>query len=268
MLASSSQILRHSWHNLCPNVKLGLMTNGLRKLDMDTLEKISWVRVSINAADSKSYKKIHGRDKFYDALESISYYLSSKVEMVNIGFVFTPLIYIDIVKFSVMFFEFLVRKQIDWKKGLTIQFRPVADASYSRFKLSKEQIHDLDSQLLRVSENVHQFILTNTNYNEVVKNQCIPLTTQFSRCSFSVLQLNIDAKGDVYPCPQKAHTYVSKISNLFDKNFVKELPAKLRDSYELHSISSCPSCCHCSINAAFERLDLTQNYLDNIGQFF
>ena len=80
-----------------------------------------------------------------------------------------------------------------------MQFRPEADPkTYSRHFLDEKLIEELKSQINDLSEFEINFINEKTNMYEVLNNSVFDLKS-FNNCHMSLLQLKIDAKGDVYP---------------------------------------------------------------------
>lgn len=70
-------------------MKIGLVTNGISLNKIDVVDKLEYVRVSLDAACAETYKKTKHTPHFYDILDNIKMLVDKNVTDVGISFVIT-----------------------------------------------------------------------------------------------------------------------------------------------------------------------------------
>ncbi|MBU0981298.1 radical SAM protein [Patescibacteria group bacterium] len=237
-------------------IPIGMMTNGTRLIDTNTVNELAWLRISINAASREAYQDIHGCDFFNRVVNNTATFINSGIPQVGIGFVYTPKTACQITKFAEMVLDRLKPKTTEDKfNRLTLQFRPVADRDYSRYHLSDVEKEALRSQSAKISDEAQTLLSKQSNFRQVLDNQCFGGSSPFQRCWISFLQMNIDANGDSYPCPQKTHKREDSYGNIFDPDFFDKIKAEAIKSFESHSCTNCPTCTQTTINNLYDSLD-------------
>ena len=75
------------------NIQIGLVTNGslIHKMkdDIDIFKKFTYVRVSLDAGDEATYKKVHGTKNFLNVLEGLKMLVAVSTEQNTIGVHYT-----------------------------------------------------------------------------------------------------------------------------------------------------------------------------------
>ena len=257
-------------HTIDEKIPLGIMTNGVELINESVFPRIEWLRVSINAATQNSYLELHNRDFFDRVLKNIITYLNSPIKKVAMGYVFTPASFKEMCLLSKVVIDRIFPHVLDKKdqEKLTLQFRPVVDNDYHRFELTQKDQQALREEIDKLSSAEKEFLILQSNIMEALDNGCYDLSSSFDRCFVSLLQMNIDAQGNAYPCPQKAHLFEDSYGNIFEKDFFKTLPSRLKNCFEKKNCHTCPCCAQARINALFEKKDLESNHCSKIKKVF
>lgn len=246
------------------NIPLGMMTNGVNKMTEGAINELEWMRVSLNASTQDSYEDIHKRDKFFLALSNVVAYLKMGVKKLGIGFVYTPRTAGAITEFANVIADYVLpHVGEEERKKLTLQFRPVVDKNYDRYTIDADLQKKLLVSMDKMPARARKLLEMQSNIQEVLGNECFTLRGYFRMCYVSVLQMNIDAKGDAYPCPQKAHAFEDAYGNIFTPDFFENLKARVKDSLNSHGCQKCTTCAQAKINNVFSNIDLSQMTFDS-----
>lgn len=71
-------------------IKLGLITNGVKKISVEVIKKFDWIRVSVDSANADEYAREKGCDCFKKVIENVKYISRNAPNVVlSIGFVLT-----------------------------------------------------------------------------------------------------------------------------------------------------------------------------------
>ncbi len=241
-------------------IPLGIMSNGTFLMPKEAIEQLKWLRISVNSFDKDQYKVVHKMDMFDRVLKNILEYAKMELPELGIGFVYTKRTARDLINvIKIINDRILCNLSEDNLKKINVQFRPEADPkTYSRHFLDEKLIEELNSQIKNLSEFEINFINEKTNMYEVLNNSVFSLKN-FNNCHVSLLQLKIDAKGDVYPCAQTANNYTDSYGNLFSSNFFSNFKKAVKNSYTNHPSKICENCAQSSINHLYENKDKTNN---------
>ncbi len=244
-------------------IPIGMMSNGVKALPEGVLSELDWLRVSLNAPNRGLYNQVHNRDKFEDVMKNITDYLNGPLEKLGIGFVFNELTAHALIDFARTIFDG-IKPQTDADKfsGLTLQFRPEANEDYSRFLINIGLRQKLIVEIGVLNGEFRDFLLKQTNIMQVLDNECFLLHAAFRNCFISFLQMNIDARGDAYPCPQKAHEKKDSYGNIFDDGFVSGVRDRVRQSFGCHNSDSCGGCAQSRVNSIYEGVDFSKLSFD------
>lgn len=237
-------------------IPLGMMTNGVSGMPLSAVNELEWLRVSFNAATPESYVLVHGRPRFRQVIENIRMYLRSAVEKVGVGFVYTPDNFDELVAFvRLMLSEIAPEVSESEFVRMSLQFRPVAYRDYSRFVIDDVTRGKLVDMMGSLLDKERKFLEEQSNLGQVLENTCFSVRRKFGKCFVSLLQANLDARGDVYPCPQKAHFLEESYGNIFNPDFFDLFPSAALKSCDSHSSSTCPNCAQAAINELFDGVD-------------
>jgi len=240
-------------------IPIGMMSNGVNQLPEYVLQELEWLRVSLNAPNRTLYKDVHNRDKFEAVIGNVVSYINGPLKKLGIGFVFNELTAHTLIEFARTIFE-SVKPQVDQSKfdELTLQFRPEANEEYARFLINADLRRKLMAELATQQGDFKSFLLNQTNIMQVLDNECFLLRASFRNCFISFLQMNIDAKGNAYPCPQKAHAESDSYGNIFDDRFIDDIRGRVRQSFEGHNSKSCGGCAQSKVNAVYGAVDFSR----------
>lgn len=245
-------------------IPIGMMSNGVVSLDDYVQRELDWLRVSMNASDRDMYQAVHQRDRFDKVIDNLAAYINGPLKKLAVGFVFTEKTAHALIDFARMIFD-RISPQSDPSKfaGLTLQFRPEALEDYSRFTIDDEMKEQLTAKIGTMEDGgFKDFLLQQTNILQVLDNQCFLLQATFKKCFISFLQMNIDADGQAYPCPQKAHVKADSYGNIFDPNFIQDVRSQVRSSFDFHNSKACANCSQTRVNSVFDGIDFSKVAFD------
>lgn len=244
-------------------IPIGMMSNGVKGLPEYVLGELDWLRVSLNAPNRALYDKVHNRDKFDDVLKNLVTYLNGPLKKLGVGFVFNEQTAHTLIDFARMIFEG-IKPETDQDKfgGLTLQFRPEANEDYSRFLIDISLRQKLMAEIGKLDGEFKDFLLRQTNIMQVLDNECFLLRAAFRNCFISFLQMNIDARGDAYPCPQKAHAQSDSYGNIFQEGFIGDIRNRVKQSFACHNSDSCGGCAQSRVNTEYEGVDFSKLTFD------
>lgn len=242
---------------------IGMMSNGVELMPSKAINELSWLRISINASNRESYKDVHKKDRLNKVLKNIVQYLKMHVEKVGVAFVYTPKSINEIPSFvKVICDNVFPNITYEEQKKLTLQFRPVADKTYNRYTTSYDERNHLTESIAKLPQEAKCLLNEQSNILEVLRNECFTLQGMFHACYISLLQMNIDAKGDAYPCPQMAHASLDTYGNIFNADFFNQLKERIRESVKKHTRQSCTTCSQAKINNIYSQIDLNEFVFD------
>lgn len=240
-------------------IPIGMMSNGVHPLPEYVLGELDWLRVSLNAPNRTLYKDVHQRDKFEAVIGNVVSYINGPLRKMGIGFVFNERTAHTLIDFARNIFEG-VKPQVDQDKfgELTLQFRPEANEDYTRFLINAGLRRKLMVELEAQEGEFRDFLLRQTNIMQVLDNECFLLRASFRNCFISFLQMNIDARANAYPCPQKAHAETDSYGNIFDGSFIDDIRRRVKQSFEGHNSQSCNGCAQAKVNSEYGEVDFSQ----------
>lgn len=221
---------------------VGLVTNGLL---LDKLEhiahKLSFIRISLDAASKEIYKIVHGVSSFDKVLRNIKRVVSLGKDNIGIGFLIVPENYLEIEKAASMAMQLGVR---------FIQFRP-ASLTY-----------EVDERLwISAEESVRRAIQNNNPsklqiFNAGVKWKHLNGQRNYKKCTTSSMVAVIKANGDIPLCVLKRNEKDSIIGNIYDGGFMKHWNSKKHEKkIDEINLNKCRKPCkHDSYNIVFEAM--------------
>lgn len=230
-------------------IPLGVMTNGIHPLSNYVVNNLDWLRVSLNASTRDSYQVEYGRDRFETVLANIIQYVQSEIEKVGIGFVYQANNLWEITNLAQQIInQIFPQLSLSERKKINLQFRPLASKDYQRFSLNTEDKNNILKDFQKKEEDIQSFLIEQSNFQQLLDNECFQLQSVFNKCMVSLIQMNLDADGQVYPCPQKAHHKENTYGNIFDPSFFQELNFKVLQQVNTFNNQTCSHCSQGKIN--------------------
>lgn len=251
-----------------PGVKIGLITNGMKVPPGEWINYVSWVRVSLDAATTRTFQALKD-GRFEDRIASIIKYLQSPIEHVGIGFLYNRFNIHEIPNFIKLIYEIVINTLGDsYLKKLNMQFRPTCpqescDCPSEIYRKSgilptpdlhewwHEELRNIERkiELLKNQDGMLKvFIENNTNLHEVLgkKREKVRIPV-FKHCYVALVRWILRPNGDIYPCVMKASNMNAKIGNIL-KDPIEELNKKACKFYNLEKdwCDGPPSCCRVS----------------------
>ncbi len=225
---------------------IGLITNGSRHLKKQTIDKLEWLRVSLDASTPDEYKRLKDSDSFEKVMSNIKSFCLSKTT-VGIGYVVTSQ---NIGSLESLLLR-LSRFGVNY-----IQFRPVID--------HPELESDVNlSYLQRYQTDNFSVIIDGMNQNVVEGNAGLP-------CIAHSLTTVIAADGDVYLCGRlNIHQWIKAIGNINQKGFEQIWNGAERQRQAKVALDSnfcakyCPRCRMTKFNQLFVNISKikTKNFI-------
>jgi MoaA/NifB/PqqE/SkfB family radical SAM enzyme/spore coat polysaccharide biosynthesis protein SpsF (cytidylyltransferase family) len=177
---------------------VGLITNGTYDLSADLLSLFSWVRFSLDSADSEQYLKFKKADLFHSVMKNIEFCAQHKKDtIVGVGYVVT--------KYNIHLLERLVLQLKQY--GIDyIQFRPVIDAPHLTSSIDLSYLRKYESGKFRVD-------IEAMDANAQHGNAGVP-------CKAHSLSTVITADGGVYLCGRlNIYDWCKPIGNINTSSF-------------------------------------------------
>jgi len=199
--------LTRSLRNILPKAKFGLITNGTFFPNSADFSCFDWLRVSIDASTPNMYKTFRGKDFFNNVCQNLLLFLTTPVEYVGIGFLYSKINigeYVECIRF---FYGLVKSRTPQYLKKFNIQFRPLRqdpkdEGNHFPEAISKNEIDSVFKkiyQLANTGKDIEDFIKNQTNAEIVEKgNTHHPL--DFNMCYYSLIFNILRANGDIYPC--------------------------------------------------------------------
>jgi len=230
-----SEIVKYAYHK---KLALGLITNGVKRIDKELVKYFEWIRVSLDASTREEYYELKGVDCFEKVIANIGYY-SQYCDTVGVGYVVT--------NSNLSQIEALVSR-LRLLGASYIQLRPVVDNDelYPR---------DVDLNFLKVfSSKNFGVIIDGMKENAQKGNFGLP-------CVAHSLTSIISGDGSVYLCGRlNIYDWIPPIGNINEESFSsiwngqehRKQCAKVRDSAFCEE--NCPQCRISKFNSLFARV--------------
>jgi len=218
------------------SIAVGLITNGGREIRTDALNKLSWLRVSLDAIGEIPFHSLK-KGSFSKRLSFLKKAIRSDCSHIGIGFLYHN----DNISEMISVCEYIYYTLKD--KRINIQFRPTCkiqscncpSGNYSsdnvltsnKEKWWERKVLALSSELNLLkykNEGLHSFIINQTNFLSILNPDFSERKAPFSSCYFSLARWIIRADGNIYPCVMKATNAGKAIGNINDDS-----PSKIKE---------------------------------------
>lgn len=219
----------------------GLFTNGalLNSKNSETILKThSWVRISMDAADSETYRQSHGVNDFDKVIKNVKALVAMKKEMkssttIGIGFVITPTNYKEITKFSEII------KDLDVDYG---QYKPCVQNFQTKEQITADWWTDNVNPILeKVCEDNPKAVVNLYKLTDLVESN---FDRPYEICYGHAFCPCIGASGDVWLCTHLREIAGYSIGNLNNSSFSEIWNGEKRQEV-IKSINfdTCQFCC-------------------------
>jgi MoaA/NifB/PqqE/SkfB family radical SAM enzyme len=243
-----------------PGIVLALVTNGTYKPAGDWPGRLSWIRLSLDAATEDTYSAFRGKPLFNRVIQNYLSYLDHDARYVGISFLFARSNVHDYAAVARFIFELVKKEKPYALKKVNIQYRP-RRRDPNRYgqpftqAVTLEQIQRAVSEVQELadsSQEIKAFLRHQTNVSAILGGNTHP-PHEFSRCYYSQTFRIVRANGDLRPC----------FIRVSEPDFV--LGNIRTDSLETIALNSLyvgarrmphcdpQGCCQCHVNYTFEQ---------------
>jgi len=193
--------------NTHPGIVLALVTNGTYKPPGDWPSRLSWIRLSLDAATEDTYSAFRGKPMFNRVIRNYLSYLDYDVRYVGISFLFARSNIHDYAAVARFIFELVKEEKPHALHKVNIQYRPLRSDPYRYDKpftqaVTLEQMQRAVSQVRELadsSQEMKAFLRNQTNVTAILGGNAHP-PHEFSRCYYSQTFRIVRANGDLRPC--------------------------------------------------------------------
>lgn len=225
---------------------VGLITNGSNALQKNIVEKLEWIRVSLDVSNHEEFRVLKNGDNFENVITNIREWCLAKTT-VGIGYVVTSK--------NIGSLDSLILRLYDMGVNY-IQFRPVVDHPELR--------NNVNLSYLKRYENKKFSIITNGMQENIVEgNGGLP-------CVAHSLTTVITADGGVYLCGRlNIYPWFEPMGNINEEAFRDIWSGEKRRSQAKMALDCefnrkyCPNCRLTKFNQLFERIHKmrTKNFI-------
>ena len=192
------EIIQYAYNK---GLDIGIITNGLLLDKLTNIaDKLSYIRISLDAGSQDIYKKVHGINAFSTVIKNLSILKNhTSIKKISIAYLILDSNLNDI----------LPAVKISKKIGCSsINFRPVIDLSPEIWFEAKQKI----TGALNTQDN---------NFKVFYSEQSNPIENYSKGCKTSPLATVVQANGDIALCASKRNQKNFIIGNIFDGGFFK-----------------------------------------------
>ena len=190
-----------------PGIVLALVTNGTYKPSGDWPNRMSWIRVSLDAATQDTYAAFRGRPMFNRVIQTYLSYLDSDARYVGISFLFARSNIHEYAAVARFIFELVKAEKPHALHKVNIQYRPLRRNPHRYHEpftqaVTREQMERAVHQVLELagaSCDMKAFLRNQTNIAAILGGNSHP-PHAFSRCYYSQTFRIVRANGDLRPC--------------------------------------------------------------------
>lgn len=226
------------------DIAVGLITNGGRAVSPDILNKLSWLRVSLDAIGDAPFFALK-KGKFSKRLAFLKKAMKSNCQHIGIGFLYND----DNIREILYVCEYIYSQLKD--ERVNIQFRPTckiqscncSSENYSSDNILTsnretwwvEEIEKLALQLNVIKNkngDLYDFIIKQTNFLSILNPDFSERKAPFHYCYLSLARWIVRADGNIYPCVMKATNAGIPIGNI-NHNSPLQIKKGMKGYYEL-----------------------------------
>jgi sulfatase maturation enzyme AslB (radical SAM superfamily) len=188
-------------------ITLALVTNGTCKAPGDWPDRLSWIRLSLDAATEQTYAAFRGKPLFTRVIENYLGYLDHAVSYVGISFLFAQANIHDYAAVARFIFDLVKAENPHALHKVNIQYRPLRRDPYLYAwpfpqAVTREQIRNAIRDVRELADSsaeMKRFLKYQTNITAILGGNTHPCH-DFSRCYYSQTFRIVRANGDLRPC--------------------------------------------------------------------
>ena len=243
-------------------IRVGVFTNGtLLDEDMfDTLLKMGYLLISVDAGKNSTYSKLkcQGKDhkmldKVLDTIEKLS---KRKKEIcsntdINIGYVVNQYNYNEIYELA---------KKL---KNIGVHYLRFKTDIASLMNMTEEERADAKKQILLAKDKLEDDNFSIVEIHNVLDDR--EKSRYFSRCFIHYLIGNISADGNIYPCNYHPKPNGYHFGSAITENFSEIWNGLKSNEIDKSLPTICPSVCDPFKNRANKLLEVAYNIYSNKG---
>jgi MoaA/NifB/PqqE/SkfB family radical SAM enzyme len=189
-----------------PDAVLALITNGTLRPKGDWIKKLSWVRISLDAATEETYAVFRQRRFFGLVLKNYLDYLATSLEYVGISFLFSKANIHEYAKVAELIFD-LVSHDPKLLGRTGIDYRPLRKDPKDKGKhfglaIDESDIETTLNEVRRLAERsgkMRDFLKYQTNITAFLGGN-LHTPHEFERCYYSQIFHIVRANGELRPC--------------------------------------------------------------------
>jgi MoaA/NifB/PqqE/SkfB family radical SAM enzyme len=188
-------------------IALALVTNGTYRPPGNWPDRLSWIRLSLDAATADTYLAFRGKPLFDHVIKNYLRYLDYDVRYVGISFLFARSNIHDYAAVARFIFDLVEAEKPHALHKVNIQYRPLRRDPYAYHKpftqaVSPEQIRNVVCEVRQLADSsaeMKRFLKNQTNITAILGGNTHP-RHDFSRCYYSQTFRIVRASGDLRPC--------------------------------------------------------------------
>jgi MoaA/NifB/PqqE/SkfB family radical SAM enzyme len=190
-----------------PGITLALVTNGTHKPPGDWPNRLSWIRVSLDAATEKTYKNFRGKWLFNRVIKNYLDYLDYELHYVGVSFLFARSNIHEYADMARFIFDLVKKEKPYALHKVNIQYRPLRRDPYRYDRpfneaVTSDNIARIVSEVRNLADSsseMREFLINQTNITAILGGNEHP-PHEFSRCYYSQIFQILRANGDFRPC--------------------------------------------------------------------
>ena len=192
---------------LLPASKLSMITNGTHVHNGEWTDELSWVRLSVDAANDHTYQLVRGRPMLERVMKGFSRYLDSHIPYVGVSFLFSKFNLAEALPFARKTYDFVRARGDESLPRVNVQYRPLridGDLTSARFDFAVRR-----DDLLQVAEECERAADRDPEFGRFLREQTniwalgggnVHPAHDFDRCRYSQIFTILRASGDLRPC--------------------------------------------------------------------
>jgi sulfatase maturation enzyme AslB (radical SAM superfamily) len=188
-------------------IALALVSNGTYLPPGNWPNRLSWIRLSLDAATEETYLAFRGKPLFSRVIKNYLSYLDYDVRYVGISFLFARSNVQDYATVARFIFDVVKAEKPHMLHKVNIQYRPLRRDPYLYDRpftqaVSSEQIRNVVHEVRELADSSAEmkvFLKNQTNITAILGGNTHPLHP-FSRCYYSQTFRIARANGDLRPC--------------------------------------------------------------------
>lgn len=225
----------------------GLVTNGVRLKTHPCIERLTWLRVSLDAGTPETYERIRQSKAWNKVIQNIGFLGDLKGPLVGVGFVITRENHGEILKAC----QLVKSLKIPYVR-LSAMFSAQGDAYYdgliSDISFQREAVKSLEDETFKIVDFFGDRI-------EDLKQQA----PDYEFCGYQQFVTYIGGNQKVYSCCTNAYTKHGEIGDLTNQSFADWIKGHRRFDFKAKS------CHHCQYNTTNKVINYMLSKPDHVS---